>query len=123
MSGYALGFGHRFLLWTRGNMITKRGLEIVNAIWSSWGFTQIAKHRKRKLVSRFGERTDQTPFVLMVLGGLGTEQAKNQLCLQCLDIQSSVNCPGTLSQDEHSRKAALEIYRTLDSALGTFSCR
>ena len=80
---------------TRGNMMTKRGLEIVNAIWSSWGFTQIAKHRKRKLVSRFGERTDQTPYALIVLGGPGTEQAKNQLCLQYLDIrpQSSAQAP------------------------------
>ena len=52
-------------------------VRLCSCIWSSWGFTQIAKHCKRKLVSRFGERTDQTPYALIALGGPGTEQAKN----------------------------------------------
>ena len=74
---------------TKGNMTVKRGLEILNAMLDSWGFTQLQRHGKRKLVSRLGERTDETPYKVVVLGRRGAEYAKNELCLRHLDVHAS----------------------------------
>ncbi|KAK9868010.1 hypothetical protein WJX84_004009 [Apatococcus fuscideae] len=69
------------------NGIVKRGLEILNAMLDSWGFTSLQKHAKRKLVSHAGERKDETPYSVVARGRpKGAEHAKNDLCLRYLDV-------------------------------------
>ena len=78
---------------SRGNMTVKRGLEILNAMLVSWGFTQVQKHGKRKRGSRLGERMDETPYRLGVLGRPDTaEHMKNTMCLQYLDLPRRQQC-------------------------------
>ncbi len=70
-----------------GNMTVKRGLEILNAMLVSWGFTQVQKHGKRRRGSHLGQRMDQTPYKLGVLGAPDSiEHKKNKMCLQYLDL-------------------------------------
>ena len=105
---------------TQGNTITKRGLGIVDSIWSTWGFMQIAKHHRRKPVSHFGEQTYQA-LCSDGAGGPRHRGGKKHPVSVVPEHASSVRCPGTLSQHEHSHKATWEVYKTLDNALERYS--
>lgn len=69
------------------DMTTRRGMEILNGVLSNWGFTQIRKATKRKLVRLGGIRHDHTPYKIVIRGaGSSTEHSKNKLCLDYLDV-------------------------------------
>lgn len=70
-----------------GDVITKRGLEILNAMLAGWGFTQIKRAAKRKRFMQGGSRKDGSSFEVVAGGSHRKGQrAHNALCIEHLDL-------------------------------------